>query len=133
MGKRKLKEADIDEIIRRFVSGDAKSQIAKSFKVDEHTVAKVINENPDKVTHCKQQKKKVKAEFDKTFFEHLARLRLLAMQRFEEKLKDKKVDPRTLVTAIGVFTDKLGTNGHEEQPAIIKLIFPGTKNDGKDT
>ena len=135
MGKRKLKEADIDEIIRRFVGGDAKTQLAKAFKVTRDTIRKVIKENPQKVATCKAEKKKIKAEQDKTFFAELAELRGLAMDRFKERIETKKaaeeVNSRTLVTAIGVFTDKLGTNGHEEQPAVIKLIFPGTDN-GKD-
>ena len=56
------------------------------------------------------------------FFKIIVKARNLALDGFIEKLDKREVNPRVLITAIGVFTDKLQASGHEEKAPEIRII-----------
>lgn len=131
MKRKILLEEEIQEIVRRFVANDSKTKIAKEFGICRQTVSRIIMRNQQRVNECITQKKEMEKQGDMDFFQKIVKARDLALDVFIKKLEENKVSPRTLVTAIGVFTDKLAIQ--REAPEAVRIIWGWDKDDTEES
>jgi len=105
-------------------------ETARKNKTTAPTVKRIIQKNKDKVLQCVTEKKKQVTKDNKEFFQELIEIRQKALKEFDLLLGYHLVEAHTLVTAVGVFTDKLGSNGEDkDQPKTVIIKFPGLKDE----